>query len=278
MPSFLKSSHNNAAMPQRPNMERLDSSASTIVDEEAHTMAKCSLLPSSYRGLRKVGRSEYKHVALSLSHAFANDELSRYMVDLPDMENRTQESMWKLHYDMMKYVSACYIRGGEVSTIGPDYESIAMWVRPGDNPDTRWNTFRSGLWKLKFKLSREGKNRYYKEVIPALHDTKAKIMGERDNDCYYLIYLGTKESGRCKGYAATLLRDMMQKADQENKPMYLESSSPANTEYYKKFGFVPLEDIPFGPNKFLTAMVREPQLHKVTSSDSSGASTLNEKN
>lgn len=54
-------------------------------------------------------------------------------------------------------------------------------------------------------------------------------------------------------------------ADTENRPIYLESSDPANNAYYAKFGFELKGDIDFqrGPVPVkLYSMVREPQSPK----------------
>jgi len=64
------------------------------------------------------------------------------------------------------------------------------------------------MWRLYYKLSTESKVRFYKEFLPLLHDTKAEIMGERDDDSYYLVYLGSKPSARGKGYAKMLIEHM----------------------------------------------------------------------
>lgn len=50
-------------------------------------------------------------------------------------------------------------------------------------------------------------------MIPLLHDAKADIMGERDDDSYYLDYIGTKPNARRKGYASKLIMDMMHKVE-----------------------------------------------------------------
>ncbi|KAL1901163.1 hypothetical protein Cpir12675_000652 [Ceratocystis pirilliformis] len=271
MPSFFRnglSIASNRKANRGATSSYVSSSSSSVASESIS--CKTTLVPRNRESLRVLSRKEYKEVALALSHAFANDELSRYMVDAPDMKNPSEEALWKLHVDMMTYISSYYFFTGQVVSIGPDYESIAMWVRPGEHEDGWWTVMRSGLWKLKFQLSREGKRRYYKEIVPSLDRLKKSIMGERDNDCYYLIYLGTKPSGRRKGYASRLLRDMIQQADREGKPMYLESSSPSNTQYYRKFGFECKEDIWFGEDRsvLLTAMVREPQNNAISSSHS----------
>lgn len=53
----------------------------------------------------------------------------------------------------------------------------------------------------------------------------------------------------------------MQQSDREHRPIYLESSSPSNTRYYKRFGFEVKREIALtrGPAPVeLTVMVREP--------------------
>ena len=80
---------------------------------------------------------------------------------------------------------------------------------PGKNMDDWWTILRSGMWRLYFQLSAEGRKRYYDEVLPVLHDTKAEVMGERDDDCYYLVYIGTKPNSQRRGYAKKLLESMM---------------------------------------------------------------------
>ena len=69
-----------------------------------------------------------------------------------------------------------------------------------------WCTIlRSGMWRLNYKLSAEGKRRFFGEFLPLLHDTKTEVMGARDDDSWYLVYIGTKVKGRGKGYARKLI-------------------------------------------------------------------------
>lgn len=56
-------------------------------------------------------------------------------------------------------------------------------------------------------------------------------------------------------------------SDTEQRPIYLESSSPSNTRYYKRFGFEIKRDIALtrGPEPVeLTIMVREPRVVDVS--------------
>lgn len=73
-----------------------------------------------------------------------------------------------------------------------------------------WTTFRSGMWRLWFQLTAEGRRRYNEEMT-VLGEVKEEVMGDRDNECYYLVYIGTKPNARGRGYAGKLIRDMIAK-------------------------------------------------------------------
>lgn len=92
---------------------------------------------------------------------------------------------------------------------------------PGKNIDDWYTVLRSGMWRLYFQLSSEGRQRYYNEMLPLLHDTKAEVLGERDDNAYYLVYLGTKPHARGRGYAGKLLRTMIARVSPRPLPRML---------------------------------------------------------
>lgn len=224
---------------------------------------KRSLSPeSSSEEVRVLGIAEYEQAAQSLAEAFAVDEVAKYFIDTDDMAAYSDEYKWKLHVDILRYITAAHCYKGIVTTIGPDYDAVALWMPPGKNMDDWWTILRSGMWRLLYKLSSEGKTRFYKEFMPLLHDTKHEIMGPRDDDSYYLVYLGSKPSARGKGYARKLIDHMTMTADLEGRACYLESSAAANVSYYKKHHFHEKRVIALnrGPKPIkLHIMVREPQ-------------------
>jgi GNAT superfamily N-acetyltransferase len=133
---------------------------------------------------------------------------------------------------------------------------------PGKNIDDLWTIFRSGLWRLWYKLSAEGKTRFYTEFFPLLHDTKHDVLGPRDDDSYYLVYLGTRPSARGRGHAKKLIAHMTARADREGRATYLESSAESNVAYYERFGFVAKKTIALKRGLkpvVLHIMVREPR-------------------
>ena len=201
--------------------------ASTLTLEK-----KSSLSPDeTTEEVRIVSIAEYEHAAMSLAEAFAVDEVARYFLDTDDMAAYTEEYKYKLHCDIMRYITAAHCYKGIVTTVGPNYDAVALWyvsgsvtlyaqpkvlpnpdvinrMPPGKNMDDLWTILRSGMWRLWYKLSSEGKTRFYNEFLPLLHDTKHDVLGKRDDESYYLVYLGSKPSARGKGYAKKLIEHM----------------------------------------------------------------------
>lgn len=77
-------------------------------------------------GIRLVTVAEYKQAAACLAEAFAEDEVVRYFVDVPDREHWTQEEKWALHVEILEYITYAHILKGMVTTIG-DFEAVALW-------------------------------------------------------------------------------------------------------------------------------------------------------
>lgn len=87
-----------------------------------------SLVPERWGDqVRPVGLAEHKEAGLSIAQAFATDELAHYLLDSDDMAALSEEARWRLHVDMMKYIVAAHCLSGLVTTIGPDYEGVALW-------------------------------------------------------------------------------------------------------------------------------------------------------
>ena len=132
---------------------------------------------------------------------------------------------------------------------------------PGQNMDDYLTIFRSGMWRLNYRLSAEGNRRFFNEFLPLLHDTMHATLGDRENEAWYLVYIGTRSLGRGKGHARKLIEHVTRLADREGRACYLESSSGTNVPIYQKFGFEETRRIYLqrgGRNIPLNIMVREP--------------------
>lgn len=104
-------------------MERFSSSV-TIVEDEKHD----SLVPQVWENtVRQLTMDDYSDAGLSLSVSFASDHLSHYLLDGEDMAGHSAEQKWKLHLALMRTVVASHCLKGSVTTIGPDYDGLAIW-------------------------------------------------------------------------------------------------------------------------------------------------------
>lgn len=84
---------------------------------------------------------------------------------------------------------------------------------PGKDMDDWLTSFRSGMWRLEYgwKFSPEAHTRYFREFVPLLHNTKQEVLGSREHESWYLVYVGTKAENRGKGYARMLIEDVTRK-------------------------------------------------------------------
>ncbi|KAI1610965.1 hypothetical protein EDD36DRAFT_308461 [Exophiala viscosa] len=213
-------------------------------------------------GVRIVAPHEYKEAAACLAEAFRFDKIVRYAIDTPDHEHLSDEERFQLHKSCLEYVTYAHCLQGLVLTVGQNYDCVALWLPPGKNIDDWITILRSGMWRLSYKLSKEGRTRFFDEFLPLLHETKLEILGERDNNSWYLNYVGTKPESRCKGFAKKAIQHVTKLADVHAQPCYLESSHDINLIIYGKLGFELRKQIYLkradGHDLRMDVMVREP--------------------
>lgn len=110
-------------------MEHVSSSSSiTLVDTKSK---KRSLVPEKWEDqVRTIGISECKEAAQSLAQAFATDDLAQYLIgaEAHGAAKGDEETMWRLHVDIFNCIVAAHCYKGVVTTIGPDYEAVALWL------------------------------------------------------------------------------------------------------------------------------------------------------
>jgi hypothetical protein len=83
-------------------------------------------VPSRVDAVRVVTAAEYKQAAACLAEAFGEDDVARYFIDVPDREHWTDAEKWKLHVEILEYITYAHILKGLVTTVG-DFEAVALW-------------------------------------------------------------------------------------------------------------------------------------------------------
>lgn len=236
---------------------------SAFMHEKRSSTADRIAADAANNQIRVVAPHEYKKAAACLTEAFKDDHTVRYAIDTPDRAHWTEEEKYALHRDAMEYVTYAHCLKGLVTTVGPDFDCVALWMPPGKNMDDLFIIFRSGMWRLNYRFSKEGRIRFFQEFLPLLAETKAEVLGKRDSHSWYLNYIGTKAGSRGKGYARQLIEHIGAVADRAGQPCYLESSHEINIKIYGKMGFDLRKQIYLTRSDEevrMDIMVREPQM------------------
>ena len=77
---------------------------------------------------------------------------------------------------------------------------------------------------------------------------------------YYLEVLGTRKDQQSKGVGSGVIGHVLEQADREGLPAYLESSNPRNIPFYARHGFEVREEVSCGKGApVATTMWREPR-------------------
>ena len=86
-----------------------------------------SILKDNPDGLRLIPIADYKKAAQCLAEAFADDPVAMYFINTPDRAHWTAEQKWDLHVSILEYVTYAHCLKGLALTIGPNYDSVALW-------------------------------------------------------------------------------------------------------------------------------------------------------
>jgi GNAT superfamily N-acetyltransferase len=98
-------------------------------------------------------------------------------------------------------------------------------------------------------------------VLETLKRFEAAI--PQESHYYYLSFLGTHPDRRGRGIGWGLLRELAARADREGRPIYLESTNPANTPRYERLGFSGQAEFATPDDlHIVTTMWREPGLSR----------------
>lgn len=182
-----------------------------------------------------VDRHTVGKAAITITNAFAGDPGIRYA--LPDPAKRAN-----LHHIIAYNLKLDLMNGGRIYTVSPECEGVACWHTP--NVTSSWlNKLRAGYLRLPFygglhymRFAYQ-EDRFYERL-------KSKHAPGR---CVYLALLGVDPEHQGKGHGGKLIRHMLQFADSQSLPCYLETQNMNNVNMYSSFGFKLKESTCFPP-------------------------------
>lgn len=112
-------------------------------------------------------------------------------------------------------------------------DGVAIWLPPGVKLGYR-AMMRHGLLAAPFRLGLRAMFR----MTAALDATSRRhdaLLGDEPH--YYLFYLGVDPDSQGRGVGSKLLAHMAERADAEGRPLYLDTFSDSNVDYYSKRGY-----------------------------------------
>lgn len=184
-----------------------------------------------------VGKSDEAKAIATVVLAFASDPMMR----------------WSFSDDALyREIAPKFIRafGGNAFAHGTadateDFAAVALWLPPGVEPDA------GAMIEIFTNLERTPEQEKDGQGIFAQMETFHPKYPH-----WYLPLIGTDPAHQGKGYGAALMAHAVRRCDERGEPAYLESSSPANVPFYKRFGFKAMGTIQQGSSPQLIPMLR----------------------
>jgi ribosomal protein S18 acetylase RimI-like enzyme len=169
----------------------------------------------------------------------------------PDPKRRARYLPWYL-----RNVLNCAFRYGQVYTT-PEVSGVIFTLPPGHTKISLWEYVQNGFLLTPLLLNFQN----YKQSMDCEHfveRTQAQLMQDRPH--YYLWGLAVDPTQKSKGIGTALMQPVLEKADAQKMPIYLETHDEKNVRYYRKHGFdlihtvsIPKYDLP------IWCMLREPR-------------------
>jgi hypothetical protein len=114
----------------KPTMNHVITAKSTIIKPSSFaaitTTTPAAAIKANLDEVRVVGIHEYKEAALCLADAFKDDHTTHYFLNTPD-STLTDAEKWGIHVNMMEYITYAHCMKGLVTTVGPNYDAVALW-------------------------------------------------------------------------------------------------------------------------------------------------------
>lgn len=192
-----------------------------------------------------------RQLSEAMSNAFRDDPAWMYL--LPD-EARRLRLLPSFFNILLRYSQ----RYGELYTTVAN-AGAACWLPPGNTTPLLRRLIRIGIHdaRLGIDLGWVGFRRYMamETCSGTLH--QQSVTG----DHWYLWALGVDPAHQKQGVGSTLVQPILERADADRLPCYLETSNARNIAFYQKHGFsVASEGAIPKSNLHVWAMVRKPVL------------------
>lgn len=170
--------------------------------------------------------SKYPQASLTLTRAFFDyPDLSYYF---PDLDKRRAQLNWMMRTGLVQTG-----RAGKVFKTEDNLGIMALML-PNSRKLNFLDILASGAFKAPFLMNRESYQRMQFCENYAI-ETHLKVMAGRPH--FYIWYLGVDPAAQGKGLGTALIHHVQTLANNEKKPIYLETHKSTTVAFYQHLGF-----------------------------------------
>lgn len=162
----------------------------------------------------------------ALGRALVDDPAWLYV--LPSPEQRARNLVWLLNMGL-RYAE----RFGEVLATGSPVIGAAVWLPPGETTITPDRLDQVGFAAAPARLGAEAFTRF-ERFVDRLAEMHATLMPEPH---WYLMTLGVEPAMQGRGAGRQLLQPVIERADRDGLPCYLETTLERNVSFFARHGF-----------------------------------------
>jgi ribosomal protein S18 acetylase RimI-like enzyme len=172
----------------------------------------------------RLQRSQFDQVSEVVGNAFMNDPVINYVT------SGSNQKLGMLRTFCSAVIRYCQPYDHTYTT--QNGQGVAAWIPPG-NPSTNvLRLMQSGMYKLPFQLGIQGTWRFWQ--LLEIDHYRQQDMTEPH---WYLMLLGVSPTAQGKGIGSSLLQPVLEQADRDRLPCYLETSTESAVRFYQKHGF-----------------------------------------
>jgi ribosomal protein S18 acetylase RimI-like enzyme len=191
--------------------------------------------------------SQVDEVSNVLARAFFDDPMTMYI--MPDENKRRRALPW--FFQKAAQVSHRY---GDPFTTAGQVEGAALWLPPGNTILTLPKMIRVGMLAAPIKFGLPTFMKFLSATNQLEHLHKRDV----PPDHWYLFVLGVEPERQGHGLGGKLLQPILERADRDRLPCYLETMKEINVTFYKKQGFEVVVDDQFKDGPRYWTMKRDP--------------------
>ncbi len=175
--------------------------------------------------IKKLSKKDINIGREILGKAFFDDPVFIYVI--PD--NKGREKKMKYIFKMMISLG---VRYGETYATS-NLEGIVIWLPFKKYKQKIIRFIRCGAISLIFRLGIKTLKKFL--IIDELN--KKAHLQYAPNEHWYIVNIGIDPKYQGKGFGSMLMRHMIEKIDNQRLPIYLETLTEININFYKKFRF-----------------------------------------